>query len=133
MMKLILKKKISFPCCGSNWRPFDQELIVGRIQQSFFFSLSLQHGCLCVADAKRLIGRRFDDPAVQSDMKHWPFNVINEGGKPKLSVEYKGEKKNFFPEEISSMVLVKMKETAQAYLGKVRHIEDERLVCVWCQ
>ena len=86
---------------------------------------------VCVADAKRLIGRRFDDPAVQSDMKHWPFNVINEGGKPKLSVEYKGEKKNFFPEEISSMVLVKMKETAQAYLGKVRRVEDEPLVCVW--
>jgi len=71
-----------------------------------------------IFDAKRLIGRRFDDSAVQSDMKHWPFLVFNELGKPKLTVEYKGEKKNFFPEEISSMVLVKMKETAQAYLGK---------------
>lgn len=71
-----------------------------------------------VFDAKRLIGRRFDDPAVTSDMKHWPFNVINEGGKPKIRVEYKGEKKTFFPEEISSMVLTKMKETAEAYLGK---------------
>ncbi|KAH9498720.1 hypothetical protein Btru_004672 [Bulinus truncatus] len=71
-----------------------------------------------VFDAKRLIGRRFDDPTVASDMKHWPFTVINEGGKPKIRVEYKGEKKTFFPEEISSMVLTKMKETAEAYLGK---------------
>ncbi|KAH8023661.1 hypothetical protein HPB51_015157 [Rhipicephalus microplus] len=71
-----------------------------------------------VFDAKRLIGRRFDDPAVQSDMKHWPFEVISDGGKPKIQVEYKGESKTFFPEEISSMVLIKMKEIAEAYLGK---------------
>lgn len=72
-----------------------------------------------VFDAKRLIGRRFDDPSVQSDMKHWPFTVTNQGGKPKIQVEYKGETKTFFPEEISSMVLLKMKETAEAYLGRV--------------
>ena len=72
-----------------------------------------------VFDAKRLIGRRFDDSAVQSDMKHWPFKVVNDGGKPKIQVEYKNELKTFFPEEISSMVLLKMKETAEAYLGKV--------------
>ncbi|KJE93372.1 hsp70-like protein [Capsaspora owczarzaki ATCC 30864] len=70
-----------------------------------------------IFDAKRLIGRRFDDPAVQSDMKHWPFKVLSEGGKPKFQVEYKGEQKTFTPEEISSMVLLKMKETAEAYLG----------------
>jgi len=70
-----------------------------------------------IFDAKRLIGRKFDDPAVQSDMKHWPFEVISDGGKPKLKVDYKGEAKTFFPEEISSMVLTKMKETAEAYLG----------------
>ncbi|XP_071518474.1 heat shock cognate 71 kDa protein [Panulirus ornatus] len=70
-----------------------------------------------VFDAKRLIGRKFDEQSVQSDMKHWPFTVINEGGKPKIQVEYKGEAKKFFPEEISSMVLIKMKETAEAYLG----------------
>merc|ERR1712025_769850 len=70
-----------------------------------------------VFDAKRLIGRKFDDPIVQSDMKHWPFDVISDGGKPKLQVEFKGEKKNFFPEEISSMVLNKMRDTAEAYLG----------------
>ncbi|XP_060577483.1 heat shock cognate 71 kDa protein-like, partial [Ruditapes philippinarum] len=71
-----------------------------------------------IFDAKRLIGRKFDESAVQSDMKHWPFNVINDATKPKLQVEYKGETKTFFPEEISSMVLNKMKETAEAFLGK---------------
>merc|ERR1719402_1206346 len=59
----------------------------------------------------------FTDTNVQSDMKHWPFEVVNQGGKPKLKVEYKNEEKTFTPEEISSMVLTKMKETAEAYLG----------------
>eukprot|EP00731_Ephydatia_muelleri_P022399 Em0014g990a len=72
-----------------------------------------------VFDAKRMIGRRFDDPTIQADMKHWPFTVINEGGRPKIQVEYKCETKTFFPEEVSSMVLTKMKETAEAYLGTV--------------
>jgi len=71
-----------------------------------------------VFDAKRLIGRRFEDQVVQADMKHWPFDVISDDSKPKIQVSYKGETKNFFPEEISSMVLLKMKETAEAYLGK---------------
>uniref|UniRef100_A0A4W5QXQ0 Heat shock protein family A (Hsp70) member 8 n=1 Tax=Hucho hucho TaxID=62062 RepID=A0A4W5QXQ0_9TELE len=71
-----------------------------------------------VFDAKRLIGRKFDDTVVQADMKHWPFTVINDSTRPKVQVEYKGETKAFYPEEISSMVLVKMKEIAEAYLGK---------------
>jgi len=71
-----------------------------------------------IFDAKRLIGRKYNDPTVSEDMKHWPFKVINEGSKPKVQVEYKGEIKTFFPEEISSMVLLRMKETAEAYLGK---------------
>lgn len=71
-----------------------------------------------VFDAKRLIGRKFDDITIQEDMKHWPFKVINESSKPKIQVEHKGETKSFYPEEISSMVLIKMKETAEAYLGK---------------
>ncbi|XP_041492717.1 heat shock cognate 71 kDa protein-like [Microtus oregoni] len=71
-----------------------------------------------VFDAKRLIRRRFDDAVVQSDMKHWPFMVVNDAGRPKVQVEYKGETKSFYPEEVSSMVLTKMKEIAEAYLGK---------------
>merc|ERR1712233_145954 len=70
-----------------------------------------------IFDAKRLIGRKFDDSTVQSDMKHWPFTVVDEGSRPKLEVEYKNETKRFTPEEVSSMVLTKMKETAEAYLG----------------
>ncbi|XP_040046661.2 heat shock 70 kDa protein 1 [Gasterosteus aculeatus] len=70
-----------------------------------------------VFDAKRLIGRKVEDPVVQADMKHWPFKVVGDGGKPKIQVEHKGEEKSFYPEEISSMVLVKMKEIAEAYLG----------------
>jgi len=70
-----------------------------------------------VFDAKRLIGRKFDDSDVQSDMKHWPFKVVNDSSKPKIEVEYKNETKTFYPEEISSMVLTKMKETAEGYLG----------------
>jgi heat shock protein 1/8 len=72
-----------------------------------------------VFDAKRLIGRRFTDPEVQSDMKHWPFKVIDKNsGKPYIQVTFKGDIKEFTPEEISSMVLTKMKETAETFLGQ---------------
>ncbi|PPQ97326.1 hypothetical protein CVT26_006644 [Gymnopilus dilepis] len=71
-----------------------------------------------VFDAKRLIGRKTDDPQIQPDMKHWPFKVEEINGKPAITVTHKGET----PEEISAMVLGKMKETAEAYLGeKVTH------------
>ncbi|XP_057297148.1 heat shock cognate 71 kDa protein-like [Hydractinia symbiolongicarpus] len=71
-----------------------------------------------VFDAKRLIGRKFDDSTVQQDKKHWPFAVVNRNGKPKIKVQYKNEDKEFFPEEVSSMVLTKMKETAENFLGE---------------
>jgi L1 cell adhesion molecule like protein len=71
-----------------------------------------------VFDAKRLIGRKIDDPSVQADIKHWPFKVVaGPDKKPMVEVEFKGEKKQFAPEQISSMVLTKMKETAQAFFG----------------
>ena len=72
-----------------------------------------------IFDIKRLIGRRFADPEVQADMRHWPFKVIDKGGKPVIAVEYKGEEKTFAPEEISSMVFATMRETAEAYLGVI--------------
>jgi len=71
-----------------------------------------------IFDAKRMIGRKYDDSALQKDIKLWPFKVINDNSKPKVEVKYKGETKSFFPEEISSMILLKMKETAEAYIGK---------------
>merc|ERR1712223_621406 len=63
-------------------------------------------------------GRKYGDASVQSDMKHWPFKIIDKATKPMIEVEYKNETKVFTPEEVSSMVLTKMKETAEAYLGK---------------
>jgi len=72
-----------------------------------------------VFDAKRLIGRKFSDKVVQDDMKHWPFTCKEgSGGKPVIQVQFKGETKTFSAEEISSMVLIKMKEIAEAYLGR---------------
>lgn len=71
-----------------------------------------------VYDAKRLIGRKIDDEVVQKDMKLWPFTVKAGGDKkPKIQVQYKGAEATYHPEEISAMVLQKMKETAEAYLG----------------
>ncbi|SNX84035.1 probable SSB2 - heat shock protein of HSP70 family, cytosolic [Melanopsichium pennsylvanicum] len=71
-----------------------------------------------VFDAKRLIGRRYDDPDVKKDMQHWPFTVIDKDGSPFIEVSYLGETKQFSPQEISSMVLTKMKEIAEAKIGK---------------
>ncbi|EGZ24428.1 hypothetical protein PHYSODRAFT_485614 [Phytophthora sojae] len=72
-----------------------------------------------VFDAKRLIGRKFSDPVVQADIKHWPFKISSgPGDKPQITVQFKGESKTFQPEEISSMVLIKMREVAEAFIGK---------------
>ncbi|KAK3657106.1 Heat shock protein ssb1 [Elasticomyces elasticus] len=71
-----------------------------------------------VFDAKRLIGRRFDDPTVKKDIESWPFKVIDDDNSPKIQVDYLGETKVFSPQEISAMVLGKMKEVAETKLGK---------------
>ena len=71
-----------------------------------------------VFDAKRLIGRDYNDSTLQSDLKHFPFKVIGKDNKPVIEVEYKDERKQFHPEEISSMILTKMKETAESYIGE---------------
>lgn len=71
-----------------------------------------------IFDAKRLIGRNTNDPNIVKDRKLWPFKVEDKNGKPVISVTYKEERKSFQPEEISSMILVNMKETAEAYVGQ---------------
>ncbi|QPG75509.1 Hsp70 chaperone [Brettanomyces nanus] len=91
----------------------DTERLIGEAAQN----QAAMNPTNTVFDAKRLIGRKFTDPEVQSDMKHWPFKVIDDAGKPKIQVQYKGESKVLTPEEVSSMVLNKMRETAEAFLG----------------
>ncbi|KAJ6495607.1 heat shock protein 70 family [Mycena vitilis] len=103
-----------------SWVSFTEtERLVGDSAKSAFHS----NPSNTVFDAKRLIGRQMDDnPNMKRDIKHWPFQVTERNGKPSISVQYQGEKRDFSPEEISAMVLVKMKETAEAYLGeKVTH------------
>jgi len=69
-------------------------------------------------DIKRLIGRRYKDKSIQSDKKLLPYHIVDKAGKPFIRVKVKGEMKDFSPEEVSALVLVKMKETAENYLGK---------------
>lgn len=71
-----------------------------------------------IFDVKRLIGRTWDDKSVQKDIQYYPFKVINKNGKPHISVEASGEEKVFAPEEVSAMVLGKMREIAEGFLGK---------------
>lgn len=71
-----------------------------------------------IFDAKRVIGRKFNEPEVQGLFKHWPFKVVDNNNKPHFEVSYKNEMKQFSPEEISAMILTKMKEVAENYLGE---------------
>jgi heat shock 70kDa protein 1/2/6/8 len=71
-----------------------------------------------VYDAKRLIGREYNDPSLQNDMKSLSYTIVNDNSKPKIQVSYLNELKTFTPEEISSMILSKLKETAESYLGE---------------
>ncbi len=91
----------------------DGERLIGEPAKS----LSTRNPKNTIFDAKRLIGRKFDDPAVQKDIKTLPFTVIDKGGLPMIKVLYEGEEKIYRPEEISSIVLSKMKSIAESYLG----------------
>ena len=93
----------------------EEERIVGENAKT----LSGSNPANTVYDAKRLIGRKFSDSIVQKDIRHYPFKVINDGeDKPRISVKYLNELKNFYPEEISAMILTKMREIAEMYVGK---------------
>ncbi|KAG2364006.1 heat shock protein 70 family [Suillus spraguei] len=102
-----------------SWVSFtDDERLVGDSAKNAFHSNPTN----TVFDAKRLIGRKMDDLELKRDIKHFPFGVVDKGGKPAISIGYKGETRQFTPEEVSAMILTKMKETAEAYLGeKVTH------------
>lgn len=92
----------------------ETERLVGSAAQS----QSAQNPTNTIYGAKRLIGGNFNDPKVQQDIKHFTYDVVpSADGKPMINVEYKGENRVFQPEEISSMILSKMKETAEAFLG----------------
>jgi len=105
---------------GSNTTPSyvaftDEERLIGDAAKN----QASRNSKNTIFDAKRLIGRKFSDKQVQDDMKHWAFKVYEgANGKPMISVNFKGEEKKFQPEEISSMVLTKMKNTAEGFLSK---------------
>ncbi|GKC93383.1 heat shock cognate 70 kDa protein-like protein [Tanacetum coccineum] len=93
----------------------DSELLVGESAKNQI----ARNPANTVFDVKRLMGNRFSDPQVQNDMKMWPFKVMKgDSEKPSVVVEFKGEEKKFAPEELSAMVLKKMKETAELFLGE---------------
>jgi heat shock protein 1/8 len=91
----------------------DDERLIGDAAKSMVSS----NPSNTVFDAKRLIGQKFNDPTVQNDIKHFSYKVVNKDTKPYINVDFKGENRTFSPEEISAMVLSKMKEVAEAYLG----------------
>jgi len=98
-----------------SWVAFtDEERLVGDAAKNQYANNPHR----TIFDVKRLIGQKFTDKAVQNDIKHFPFKVINKGGQPRVSVEVHKEEKSFTPEEISAMVLGKMKEIAESYLGE---------------
>ncbi|KAG9885663.1 hsp70-like protein C, partial [Aureobasidium melanogenum] len=92
----------------------DEERLVGDAAKNQYASNPER----TVFDIKRLIGRKFNDKDVQRDMKHFPFKVVNKNGQPRVQVEVQDGQKTFTPEEVSSMILGKMKEVAESYLGE---------------
>ncbi|KAI0310388.1 heat shock protein 70 family [Amylostereum chailletii] len=98
-----------------SWVSFtDDERLIGDAAKNAFHTNPEN----TIFDAKRLIGRKMDEADMKRDIKHFPFKVVDKAGKPAVQVQYKGEQREFTPEEVSAMVLTKMKETAEAYLGK---------------
>ncbi|KAK9919875.1 hypothetical protein M0R45_028449 [Rubus argutus] len=98
-----------------SWVAFtDSERLIGEAAKN----QAPQNPERTIFGVKRLIGRKFNDPEVQRDIKFLPYKIVNKEGKPYIQVKVKGEDKVFSPEEISAMILTKMKETAEAYLGK---------------
>ena len=92
----------------------DTERLVGRAA----LNQAARNADNTVFDAKRLIGRRFNDPVVQDDRKIWPFKIVRESqDRPAIQVTYQGEKKTFFAEEIEAMILTYMKDVVEQYLG----------------
>ncbi|KAL8785466.1 MAG: hypothetical protein Q9195_008609 [Heterodermia aff. obscurata] len=92
----------------------DEERLIGEAAKN----QAAMNPANTIFDIKRLIGRRFDDQTVKKDIESWPFKVVDQGGNPMVQVEYLKETKTFSPQEISSMVLMKMKEVAETKLGK---------------
>ncbi|KAG8789100.1 ATPase with role in protein import into the ER [Ceratobasidium sp. 428] len=98
-----------------SWVGFSEnDRLIGESAKQAFHLIPAQ----TIFDAKRLIGRRFEDPQLHEDIKYWPFKVIEHHGRPAVEVLLRGSPKVFTPQEISAMVLGKMKETAEAYLGR---------------
>ncbi|KAJ9050503.1 Hsp70 chaperone [Entomophthora muscae] len=92
----------------------------GRLVGDAAANQAIQNPASTIFGIKRIIGGRFSDKAIQEDIKQWPFRVKNQEGKPVVEVEYLGEKRTFTPEEISAMILAKMKQTAEKKLGPVK-------------
>ncbi|XP_065210465.1 heat shock 70 kDa protein cognate 4-like [Planococcus citri] len=92
----------------------DEEILIGEAAKN----QAARNVNNTVFDVKRLIGRKFNDATVQADIEHWPFQINVYENKPSIEVQFQGTYKTYLPEEISAMVLQKMKATAEAYLGK---------------
>ena len=97
-----------------SWVSFADERLIGDAAKNS----SGQNAANTVYEIKRMIGREFNDPILQNDLKLLPYKVVDANGKPKVEVQFKGETKQFTPEEISAMILTKLKGIAEAYLGK---------------
>ena len=104
----------------------DNEHLVGQPA----LNQSLRNPENSIFDAKRLIGRKFVDKSVQEDMALWPFKVVDKGGLPFISVKQKGVEKHYAPEEISSMILVKLKDIADRHVASEGKVVESAVITV---